>query len=58
MTDDLRGGCRGAVEVGYVVAGAQVAELASRTPPRLEALVLLGTYATLRWGELGSAAPR
>jgi integrase len=33
---------------------AQVAELAGRMPPRLVALVLLGTYASLRWGELAA----
>ena len=31
---------------------AQVAALARRMPPRLVALVMLGTYASLRWGEL------
>jgi integrase len=33
---------------------AQVAELARRMPPRLVALVMLGTYASLRWGELAA----
>ena len=32
----------------------QVAELAHRMPPRLVALVMLGTYASLRWGELAA----
>lgn len=33
---------------------AQVAELAGRMPPRLVALVMLATYASLRWGELAA----
>ncbi len=33
---------------------AQVAALARRMPPRLVALVMLGTYASLRWGELAA----
>jgi integrase len=32
----------------------QVAALARRMPPRLVALVMLGTYASLRWGELAA----
>jgi integrase len=33
---------------------AQVAALAERMPPRLVALVMLATYASLRWGELAA----
>jgi integrase len=40
-----------AAEPPTLTAG-QVAALAARMPPRLVALVLLATYASLRWGEL------
>ena len=36
------------------LTAAQVAELARRMPPRLVALVMLATYASLRWGELAA----
>ena len=59
VDDDLirRNPCR-LPRAGLEVAGerptltaGQVAELAGRVPPRYSALILLTTYASLRWGE-------